>query len=255
MKEKINFENYRLLFLHCISLGFWEESNFRKKSDNEEYFETEIILLVRPFKTTTKNIQKAENLERLNILVSSANTNQLVLEYMISSNFITWIAKKLLSKTLLLVLQKSSVSGIMIMSASVIAILFEVQSMSFSDAVRKHQFTFLIGTSILTTHFVLYVLAAYLNPGLLNSIRYLYIPKVYTPASEKSVMLVTKFYNYVQNSKIVESLILSEATKQPRFFIATKLPLLIENSLPGGKKITMVQLAIASLMLEEGAKG
>jgi len=178
MKEKINFENYRLLFLHCISLGFWEESNFRKKSDNEEYFETEIILLVRPFKTTTKNIQKAENLERLNILVSSANTNQLVLEYMISSNFITWIAKKLLSKTLLLVLQK-----------------------------------------------------------------------------KKSVMLVTKFYNYVQNSKIVESLILSEATKQPRFFIATKLPLLIENSLPGGKKITMVQLAIASLMLEEGAKG
>ena len=138
-------------------------------------------------------------------------------------------------------IQHLIISGIMIMSASVIAILFEVQSMSFSDAVRKHQFTFLIGTSILTTHFVLYVLAAYLNPGLLNSIRYLYIPKVYTPASEKSVMLVTKFYNYVQNSKIVESLILSEATKQPRFFIATKLPLLIENSLPGGKKITMVR--------------
>jgi len=253
MKEKINFENYRLLFLYCISLGFWEESNFRKKSDNEEYFETEIILLVRPFKA--KNIKKAENLETVNILVSSANTNQLVLEYMISSNFITWMVKKLLNKTLLLVLQKSSVSGVMIMSASVIAILFEVQSMSFSDAVRKHQFTFLIGTSILTTHFVLYVLAAYLNPGLLNSIRYLYIPKVYLPASEKSVMLVTKFYNYVQNSKIVEGLILSEATKEPSLFIATKLPLLIENSLPGGKKITMVQLAIASLMLEEGAAG
>lgn len=254
MRKKINFESYRLLFLNCISLGFWEEGNFKNKIDNEEYFETEIILLVRPFKAKNinKNIKKAKNLETLNILVSSANTNQLVLEYMISSNFITWIAKKLLSKTLLLVLQKSSVSGIMIMSASVIAILFEVQSMSFSDAIRKHQFTFLIGTSILTTHFVLYVLAAYLNPGILNSIRYLYIPKVYIPASEKSVMLVTKFYSYVQNSKIVEGLILSEATKQPRLFIATRLPLLIENSLPGGKKITMIQLAIASLMLQEG---
>jgi len=252
MKKKRNCESYRLLVLNWISFGFWEENNFRNGINNEEYFETEIILLVRPFKA--KNTKKSENLETLNILVSSANTNQLVLEYMISSNFITWIVKKLLSKTVLLVLQKSSVSGVMIMSASVIAILFEIQSMSFHDAIKKHQFTFLIGTSILTTHFVLYVLAAYLNPGILNSIRYLYIPKVYIPASEKSVMLVTKFYSYVQNSKMIEGLILSEATKQPRLFIATKLPLLIENSLPGGKKITSVQLAIASLMLEEVVK-